>query len=181
MARAGLGETTVFVSGSYLLPSAARSPMARKKEVEVGTEQAEGGTREVERGTEEIERAPRRGTVAASLDAPAADERVGPAPFDAVHVRNYDHRRSYSVTVTVDSAAGARVLSDRFSLDPGGSDRSTAPLPAGEYEVRVDVDGVERVRTTCRLSRSPSGTAVVELGNGAVSVTAGGPARWSGG
>lgn len=132
---------------------------------------------EVEGGDEVDGAPPRRGTVAAALDAPAADERAPPAPFDAVRVRNYDHRRSYEVTVTVDSAAGVRVLSDRFSLEPGGSDRSTAPLPAGEYEVRVDVDGVERARVTCRLSRSPSGTAVVELGNGAASVTSGGPDR----
>ncbi len=121
----------------------------------------------------ELEGTPRRGEFAATLEATGGDASAAPATFDAVRVRNYDHRQRHAVTVAVDSPDGDRLLSDRFSLPPGESGRSRAALPAGEYDLHVLVDGVERARTTCRLSRSPSDTAVVELGNGAVSVTSG--------
>lgn len=121
----------------------------------------------------ELEGTPRRGTFAATLEAAGGDGSAAHATVDAVRVRNYDHRQRHAVTVEVESPDGDRLHSDRLSLPPGESGRSRAALPAGEYDLRVLVDGVERARATCRLSRSPADTAVVELGNGAVSVTAG--------
>lgn len=112
---------------------------------------------------------PRRGRVAASLTA----EAVTTEGFDAVHVRNYDHETRHSVGVTLETTDGDEVLADRHTLSPGQSSRMSARLELDEYVLRVRVDGVERRRRPCRLGPEPVDTAVVELGNGAVSVTTG--------
>ena len=135
---------------------------------------------------------PRRGRLAASLaDAEEADEPpagdqgraardgavaapgAGATAVDAVHVRSYDHDARHAVVVTVETLDGDEVLSERHALAPGQSARTTGRLEPGRYVVRVRVDGVERRRRRCRLGPDPSDTAVVEVGNGAVSVTTG--------
>ena len=107
-------------------------------------------------------------TALAETPSPPAEALV-----EAVHVRNYDHRESHSVAVRLDDADGREVAAERHALAPGQSARTTAALEPGEYDLRVRVDGVERRRRTCRLGPGPADTAVVELGNGAVSVTTG--------
>lgn len=115
-----------------------------------------------------------RGTVA---DRPPTDTLRSLAnhhrSLEGVHVRNYDHRAGHSVHVRVFDAAGRPAMSERCYLAPGQSRRLTAPIDPGDHRVRVRVDGVERVDGRYRLDGSPSGTAVVELGNGVVSVTEG--------
>lgn len=125
-----------------------------------------------------LEGTTRRGAFAAAIEETAEPD-DGPTAFDVVRVQNYDHRRRHDVVIVVDTPDGTQVLTDRLSLPPGGSDRTRAVLPPDEYDLRVEVDGVERTRRTCRLSRSPSETAVIELGNGAVSVISGASDRSS--
>lgn len=111
------------------------------------------------------------GAQAASLEARAALEEV----VDAARVRNYDHWKGHSVHVRLAGADGEVRFAERVYLAPGQSARLSGALDPGEYELRVQVDGVERSRTDCRLDGTETGTAVVELGNGVVSVTEGAP------
>lgn len=108
-----------------------------------------------------------RPTTEAAVTAPAPSRAT-----EAVHVRNYDHRAGHSVRVTVDRHGDVR-LTARHYLRPGQSVRVTGSVDAGEHRVRVWVDGVERERADCRLDDTPAGTAVVEIGNGVVSLTDG--------
>ncbi|MFB6352797.1 MAG: hypothetical protein ABEJ92_01810 [Halobacteriales archaeon] len=95
------------------------------------------------------------------------------APAVAVRLRNYDHHRGHAVRVTATDSEDQVAFADRVFLAAGQTTRMTATIDPADYALRVRVDGIERTTVTCRLDDTPSGTAVVELGNGAVSVTAG--------
>ena len=100
-------------------------------------------------------------------------------PVELVRVRNYDHRQGHSVRVRVAAPGGETDCADRQYVQPGRTTSVSGRLAPGRYRLRVWVDGVERARTTCRLDDRPSGTAIVELGNGVVSVTCGAEASTS--
>lgn len=116
-----------------------------------------------------------RATTRGTADEPSADpgdRRLDPESSTvAVRLRNYDHWQGHSLRVAVAPVGGDVALTERHYLAPGQSTQLAGPLASGEYEVRVWVDGVERTRATCRLDDSAAGTAVVELGNGVVSLT----------
>lgn len=107
-----------------------------------------------------------------SLQSPAAPSGTDPI-IEAVALANYDHWAGHSVEVTVITVDGEPVLRERHYLPPDRSTGLSASIVPGEYELRVRVDGVERSRTSHRIDDTPTGTAVVELGNGVVSVTDG--------
>lgn len=110
----------------------------------------------------------RRGTVAAAL---AADPTS--ASVEVVHVRNYDHTSRHSAVVTLEDPESGDVVVDRHALAPGQAATTEARLEPGEYVLDISVDGIDRKRRTCSLGPAPADTAVVEIGNGAVSVTTG--------
>lgn len=113
-------------------------------------------------------------TAAEASSADRSRDRLDPqAHIEAVKLRNYDHWEGHSLHVTVGRSNGEPALAERHYLTPGQSARLRGPLAPGYYEVRVRVDGVERVRTHCRLDDTTSNTAVVEVGNGVVSVAEG--------
>jgi hypothetical protein len=91
--------------------------------------------------------------------------------FEVVRLRNYDHWQGHSIRVEVVPVDGEVALSERHYLAPDHTAQVTGRLDPGPHEVRVCVDGVERARAVCRLDETPSGTAIVELGNGIVSLT----------
>ncbi|MDZ7702500.1 MAG: hypothetical protein U5J98_10830 [Halobacteriales archaeon] len=99
--------------------------------------------------------------------------RAAPAAIDAVRVRNYDHAGGHSVRVTVEGPEGEGHIGERCYLAPGQSRVVEGALAPGEYRVTVRVDGVDRDGARCRLEHGPERTALVELGNGVVSVTEG--------
>lgn len=92
---------------------------------------------------------------------------------EVVRVRNYDHRTGHSVHVTLDGLDVDAQLTDRSYLAPGQSTSVSGAVDPGRYQLQLRVDGVERRRADLELDGPPAGVAVVELGNGAVSVTRG--------
>lgn len=113
-------------------------------------------------------------SAAGDADHDSLDSRPALTPhLRAVHLRNYDHMGGHSVHVHIETGSGREVASERHYLLPGQSAWVTGPLDPGRYHVRVWVDGVERRRIDCRLDESPTGAALIELGNGVVSVTTG--------
>lgn len=93
--------------------------------------------------------------------------------LEAVSLRNYDHRAGHSVHVTLAGLDVDTQLTDRSYLAPGQSTRVSGAIEPGQYRLRVRVDGVERRRADLELDETLASLAVVEIGNGAVSVTRG--------
>lgn len=114
-------------------------------------------------------------TAAEADTADDRDRRLDPeATLEAVRLRNYDHWQGHSVRVAVSPPGGEPVIEERHFLAADRTARVAASVAPGEYEVAVRVDGVELARTTVALDATAAGTAVVELGNGVVSLTEGG-------
>lgn len=112
-----------------------------------------------------------------SVDEPAP-ESTGTEPqldvdIEPVRVRNYDHRAGHSVHVTLEGLDVDTRFTDRSYLAAGQSTRVSGAVEPGQYQLRVRVDGVERRRDDLELDGTLASVAVVELGNGAVSVTRG--------
>ncbi|MFC7134282.1 MULTISPECIES: hypothetical protein [Salinibaculum] len=105
----------------------------------------------------------------------AADSLADPteaAPTEDIHIRNYDVQHSYRVRVTVTDGRET-VFARRYTLDPGQSTSERDIVDAGTYDVTVALDSHRSARTRCRLADSPDDTALVEVGNGIVSVSQG--------
>lgn len=90
-----------------------------------------------------------------------------------LHVRNYDVRRTYDVAVSAESDSGTREFERRYTLRPGQCRSLTGVLPDGTYDVTVALDPVSEETVACRIGPAPEATALVEVGNGVVSVSQG--------
>jgi len=95
------------------------------------------------------------------------------ASAEEIHVRNYDFERAYEVAVRVEDASGNRLFSRRYFLRPGQSRSERDVLDAGRYRVTAAIDPPERDAIECSVGSAPEHTALVEVGNGAVSVSEG--------
>lgn len=95
------------------------------------------------------------------------------ASSEAIHIRSYDHQWSYDLDVEVMTTDGEMVFRERYYLLPGHTESERSIVPPGDYELRVTLDNTHQERTECRIDSSPAHTAVVEVGNGAISLTEG--------
>jgi hypothetical protein len=91
---------------------------------------------------------------------------------EEIHIRNFDVSRAYDLTIRVRDDDGL-AFGRRYRLRPGKTESVLGRLPSGEYEVVAELDGRRRDEARCRVDPSPEGTALVEVGNGTVSVTQG--------
>lgn len=113
--------------------------------------------------------------------SPASNHTGGPSlesPPDVVgsediHLRNYDYQWGYDIVVEVVEPTGDAVFEKRYYLQPGRVESELDAIPAGEYEIRAVLDGQERSEITGRIGPGLDGTAVIEVGNGALSLTQG--------
>lgn len=88
-----------------------------------------------------------------------------------LHVRNYDVHASHTVEVTVCADPESVAFSKRYHLDPGQSESEHGVLPAGTYTVEIRRDRVQRDRAQCDIDDGSDRTAMIEIGNGAISIT----------
>lgn len=109
-------------------------------------------------------------TAADTLDE-TADRRVA-RRSEELHLRNFDLNREYTLTVRVTDRDGL-VFANRYYLAPGKTVSELGRLQPGEYEVRVELDGRRQRTATCEIGETPDETALVEVGNGTVSLTQG--------
>jgi len=91
---------------------------------------------------------------------------------EEIHIRNFDVNRAYDLTIEVRDSEGL-VFANRYHLTPGKTASELGRLPPGEYEVQVELDGRRRRTARCAIDGTPARTALIEVGNGTVSVTEG--------
>jgi hypothetical protein len=94
------------------------------------------------------------------------------ATVEDIHVRNYDAERTHRVWVTVVDD-GERVVETTRRLRPGETASIESDLRPDEYDVEVDIDGLQRTLEGCRIGDRPDQTLLVETGNGLVSLSQG--------
>lgn len=92
---------------------------------------------------------------------------------DALVVRNYDGRTSHEVTVRFVDANEEVVLDRRYTLSPDDVVSVATRIERGVYSVEATIDDGEPVATECLVGSAPDETALVEVGNGLVSVSEG--------
>ncbi len=91
---------------------------------------------------------------------------------EEIHIRNFDTSRSYNLTVEVRNSKGL-VFASRYYLTPGKTVSELGQLPPDEYTVSVELDGRRQQTVRCDIDETPGQTALIEIGNGTVSVTEG--------
>lgn len=87
-------------------------------------------------------------------------------------IRNFDTRWGYDLTVRVRDDDEPVFVSQYF-LTPGKTAQEMNRIPPGEYEFIVELDGERRTQETCRVGPRLDQTALIEIGNGTVSITQG--------
>jgi hypothetical protein len=90
-----------------------------------------------------------------------------------IFVRSYDASETYRLTVVLAALDGEERYRSTYHLRPGQAVSELGAVRPGEYQVRVAVDGTQRASRPCRIGDSVSRTALVEVGNGIVSVSQG--------
>jgi hypothetical protein len=88
-------------------------------------------------------------------------------------IRNYDHQRGYDLHLVVVSHAGETVFQKRYYLQPGAIVSECDLLLSADYEITVTLDNTQEASGHYRIDSSPDHTAVIEIGNGALSLTEG--------
>lgn len=119
-----------------------------------------------ERGTD-----PTRSTERPVRKDPRADREL--LGSEALHVRSYDHQWSYDLDVELATDTGETVFRERYYLLPGHTEDEVGIAPDGEYELRVTLDNSRVETLDCRIDSTPEHTAVIEVGNGAITLSEG--------
>lgn len=99
------------------------------------------------------------------------------ARSEDLHLRSYAQEWAYDVELEVVTPDGEVAFAADYYLQPGDAESEVDVLPAGTYEIRATLDGDDREVATCRIGSTPDRTAVIEVGNGVVSLTEGLPTR----
>lgn len=121
--------------------------------------------------------APDQTTGARSSGRRTATSESNTARTEDLHVRSYAQEWACDVAVEVATPDGDVVFDADYYLQPGDAESELDALPPGEYEIRATLDNETRETAQCRISPSPHRTAVIEVGNGVLSLTEGLPAR----
>jgi hypothetical protein len=90
-----------------------------------------------------------------------------------IHIRNYDHQWGYDLDIVVATPDGEPVVRKHYYLQPGQAVSERDLLSSAEYELHVTLDNSHEARLPCRISSATEHTAVIEVGNGVLSLTEG--------
>jgi hypothetical protein len=88
-------------------------------------------------------------------------------------LRNYDGETTHEVAVELRDADDEIAFQQTYTLTPGAVTSIQTRLPRAVYRVDVRVDGSDSSSADCLVGSGPSETALVEVGNGLVSVAEG--------
>jgi len=96
-----------------------------------------------------------------------------PGKTEDILIRNYDHQRGYDLNLVILTQAGETVFQNRYYLQPGETVSECDILPSADYEIAVTLDNTQEASRHYRIDSSVDHTAVIEIGNGALSLTEG--------
>lgn len=124
------------------------------------------------------------GTVSAGMrahDRPASSPGAQPLSSadlaervsEEVFVRNYDVERTYRLTISLTAVDGDDEYATTHRLRPGQAVSELGVVEPGRYRVRVDCDGARHATDEVFVGPAPAETLLIEVGNGAVSVSEG--------
>lgn len=94
-------------------------------------------------------------------------------PTEDVHIRSYDHEWSYDLEIEIATLDGTVCFRDRYVLQPNDAKSIENVVSPGDYEICVTLDNDRKDFRTCRIGPSTDATAVIEVGNGIVSLSEG--------
>lgn len=88
-------------------------------------------------------------------------------------VRNYDGKTSHQVTVRFLDATGDIAFRSKQTLAPLSAITVSERIDRAVYSVEVAVDASQTGTAECLIGSSPTETALVEIGNGLLSISEG--------
>jgi hypothetical protein len=92
---------------------------------------------------------------------------------ECLTIRNYDSPSSHEVVVRFYDADDTVAFNGSYTLSPLGVMSVSQRLDRAVYRVDVEVDRETSVDAECLIGSGPNETALVELGNGLLSITEG--------
>jgi hypothetical protein len=106
--------------------------------------------------------------------AKTSDRLTAPVVSEAcLTIRNYDNHISHEVMVRFYDAADNVAFKGSYTLSSLDVVSVSQRLDRAVYRVDVEVDGETTVEAECLIGSGPNETALVEVGNGLLSVTEG--------
>ena len=94
---------------------------------------------------------------------------------EGAFIRNYDAAETHTVTVTITDSTDETdetVIDRSVTVGPSTASSLRLPLERGVYHVEVTSDDGAGDSTECLIGSNPDECAVIECGNGIISVTA---------
>lgn len=89
-----------------------------------------------------------------------------------IHIRNFDIDREYNLTVEIRDSDGI-VFANRYHLPAGTVETESGRVPAGSYHVTATLNDHRQTMARCEIDDTAAHTALIEIGNGTVSITTG--------
>jgi hypothetical protein len=90
-----------------------------------------------------------------------------------VVLRNYDGEDAHELSVEFRDAAGTTVFDRTFALEPLDTVTAQPNVEPDTYRVSAKCDGGQTASTECLIGSQAGEAALVEVGNGVVSLTDG--------
>ncbi|WP_147435633.1 hypothetical protein [Halobellus sp. Atlit-38R] len=92
-----------------------------------------------------------------------------------IHIRSYGQHTASDLAVEVTTASGDVVFESQYTIKPGAMKSEVNTLPPGKYTVRAALNSECQETCCCHIDAAPDHTAVIEIGNGVLSLTEGLP------
>lgn len=105
--------------------------------------------------------------------AESADIAPGSVSEECLVVRNYDGKTSHEVTVRFLDATDSIAFRTTHTLSPLGAITVSERIDRAVYRVEVAVDATQTGTAECLIGNHPTETALVEIGNGLLSISEG--------
>jgi hypothetical protein len=114
----------------------------------------------------------RRATTGSELITPADSDGMR-TTIEGALIRNHDQERAYTCTVSVRDSFGNSICDRTATVDPAGTTSLELALGRGVYRVEVRHEAGGPVSSDCLIGGDPAEYAMIETGNGAITVTDG--------
>lgn len=88
-------------------------------------------------------------------------------------LRNYDHEDAHELLVAISNSSGATVYNEMLAVKPLETVTVRPAVEPDTYRVTVEADGEQAASEPCLIGSPDAEAALIELGNGIISLTDG--------